>query len=682
MFQRKKTQIAPVEENETRMELMRHMQEQVQQVRAENQRLLRDMEAIRDQMLSLEKREVAERMVMHQKVDSILKSLEGGAHIKSPEEQNDANPIVMANGSLMTGSIARAAAIYCKGPLLEAVQTLRIFPDSKSFVDMPMKDDPEKIEAEFSNMSREEMQDPAKLREFVDQWFRPPGDDFDRWSPPDFKAEPPLLMQIRNPEMRDWSLAINRLWPTLGIIHKQEVHEFPHRHSALPRKHGMVVPGGRFREMYYWDTYWVVRGLIVCDMVETARGIVLDLVNMVGEIGFVPNGGRIYYLDRSQPPLLTAMVKEIYNVTKDAARLATVLPVLEKEYSFWMNPKSGRRVELPRLGGSRERQYLNIYRSMRDTPRPESYVEDADTFKEAQALGRAPADVYRALSSGAESGWDFSTRWLEDGTARVDVGTANLATIDTCRVIPVDLNAILYDVEMTLAYFHREVEGGENTAAQKYEAAAKQRQRTMDAWLWAGDTFRDYRLDVGGHSSVVAVSDYAAPLWAGLTGPKGSEVLVNSLKRSGLLALCGASTTTSDSGGRTQWDAPNAWSPMNSMLIDGLDRLDGTKALADCLCETWLRNNFITWQRTGFMHEKYDCFQPGRFGAGGEYEPQVGFGWTNGTALCLLVRQPRVANKASYKMVTKNAAPAGRASERRMSSAMPSSRNAMARQIS
>merc|ERR1712062_954310 len=162
--------------------------------------------------------------------------------------------------------------------------------------------------------------------------------------------QPPLLMQIRNPEMREWSLAINKLWPTLGIIHKQEVHDFPQRHSALPRKHGMVVPGGRFREMYYWDTYWVIRGLVVSDMIETARGIVFDLVNMVKEIGFVPNGGRIYYLDRSQPPLLTAMVREIYKVTQNTASLADILPALEKEYAFWMNPKSGRRVELPRLG--------------------------------------------------------------------------------------------------------------------------------------------------------------------------------------------------------------------------------------------------------------------------------------------------------------------------------------------
>jgi len=304
---------------------------------------------------------------------------------------------------------------------------------------------------------------------------------------------------------------------------------------------------------------------------------------------------------------------------------------------------------MPRLGGCRERQYLNIYRSVRETPRPESYVEDVETAKEAQGLGRAPMDVYRALASGAESGWDFTTRWLEDGTGRVEQGMANLATIDTCHVIPVDLNSILYHVETTLAFFHSELYGEEASAVKKYDSAAKQRALTMHSWLWVGTSYRDYRLDVGAHSTIVSISDYAVPLWAGLCGPKGfnAAILVNSLKRSGLLALCGATTTAVDSGGRTQWDAPNAWPPMNLMLVEGLDQVPGTEALADCLTETWLRNNFITWQRTGYMHEKYDSFEPGRFGAGGEYEPQVGFGWSNGTALALLVRETRVKTEES-----------------------------------
>merc|ERR1719469_1515396 len=101
----------------------------------------------------------------------------------------------------------------------------------------------------------------------------------------------------------------------------------------------MVVPGGRFRETYYWDSYWIVRGLLVSGMFSTARHLVENLLDDVRNFGFVPNGGRIYYLDRSQPPLLTEMVLAVLDASPDdaarAAWLSEVLPVLMMEYEFW-----------------------------------------------------------------------------------------------------------------------------------------------------------------------------------------------------------------------------------------------------------------------------------------------------------------------------------------------------------
>mmetsp|Transcript_107401 Transcript_107401/g.195942 ORF Transcript_107401/g.195942 Transcript_107401/m.195942 type:complete len:454 (+) Transcript_107401:1-1362(+) len=405
----------------------------------------------------------------------------------------------------------------------------------------------------------------------------------------------------------------------------------------------MMVPGGRFREMYYWDTYWVLKGLLICDMVTTAKGLVDNFLERVKTFGFIPNGGRVYYLDRSQPPMLTPMVAEVFKVTRDKDWLAEALPVLEKEYRFWMDPKGGRLIELPRTTG--QRMALNIYRSVRRTPRPESYYEDMEACKEAVGHGRNASEVYEAICSAAESGWDFSTRWLDDGAGRQPLGTANLSTMDTCHCIPVCLNSILYNVEETISKFHKVVNGGECDASNKYAGFAASRENAMNTWLWHGDAYRDYRLDVGAPSLVIAASDWAVPLWAGLKGP-GNEcglAMVASLKRSGILRVCGCATTAVDSNGRTQWDAPNAWPPMAHMLIDGLDKVEGAEALSDTLSDTWLRTNYITWQRTGYMHEKYDVFEPGRFGAGGEYEPQVGFGWSNGAALALLVRQNRVS---------------------------------------
>eukprot|EP00929_Paragymnodinium_shiwhaense_P042949 TRINITY_DN22147_c0_g1_i1.p1 TRINITY_DN22147_c0_g1~~TRINITY_DN22147_c0_g1_i1.p1 ORF type:complete len:701 (+),score=90.74 TRINITY_DN22147_c0_g1_i1:74-2104(+) len=621
-------------------------QGQLDDLRAEVAQLRRDQEVMRKRLAAVDKRENA-----HYR-DVLDKLSRGGFDIagRAPQAEEAASTLILATGEQMTGALARAAQIFCDGPILDAVQRARVFPDSKTFVDMPLRDEPEKVLEAFHKLSEADRQDAEKLRAFVDSWFLEAGSDSEPWLPPDYCPEPPQLMAIASGDMREWALEINHLWSILGKKQIADVTDNPQRYSMIPRTYPMVVPGGRFRETYYWDTYWIVRGLLICNMIDTARGLVQNFLDTVTKLGFVPNGGRIYYLDRSQPPMLTAMVAAVYQETKDKEWLSKALPILEKEYRFWMDPKGGRLVEMPRMAGAGERHVLNIYRSVRTTPRPESYYEDIEAFREAEPLGRSCAEVYQALCSGAESGWDFSARWLEDGTGRVPLGTANLGTIDTCHVIPADLNSMLYYVERQLATFHKEVSPGsegEGMAA-KYEAAAAAREHAMSTWLWAGDSYRDYRLDTGTLSAVLAISDWSVPLWAGLKGPDPSSTsmaMVLSLKRSGLLRLCGCASTSADTLGRTQWDAPNAWPPMMLMLIEGLDQVAGAEALADCLSDTWLRSNYITWQRTGAMHEKYDVFEPGRYGGGGEYEPQVGFGWTNGTVLALLVRPPRVTQE-------------------------------------
>lgn len=631
--------------------LVHSQQSQISELREVTAGFQRDLEVLRKHLTMIEKNHAVQYKEFAEKHDKLAQALSlpqlqesVGAQDLDPKEPK-ASVLILANTQEMFGSSARAGHIFCEGPLLEAIQTARIFADSKTFVDMPMRADPESVLSAFHELTQQDREDPIALQNFVAQWFDEAGSDLVEWDIPDFKDEPPRLMQISHPEMKSWALAINVVWKQLAKKQKPEVTQEPQRHSFIPRAAGMVVPGGRFREMYYWDTYWVLRGLFICGMSTTALGIIEDLVAMVREFGFVPNGGRIYYLDRSQPPMLTSMVWTAWEELHDKEWLEKVLPALEQEYRFWMDPKGGRLVEMPRVSNTGERQVLNIYRSVLQTPRPESYSEDVKTAGDAQGLGRPAEDIYQALRSAAESGWDFSTRWLEDATGRVPLGTANLATIDASHVIPVDLNSIMYRNEETLAFMHEIVEGAPCEAAEKYRAAAAARAQTMISWLWTASSYRDYRLDVGAHSAVVSLSDWAVPLWAGLSGPdQGSpSTMVVSLKQSGMLGLCGCSVTTVDTAGRTQWDAPNAWPPLVLMLVEGLDKISGTEAFADCLSDTWLRNNFITWQRTGYMHEKYNIFEPGRCGSGGEYDPQVGFGWTNGVALALLVRPPRVS---------------------------------------
>jgi len=579
----------------------------------------------------------------------------GNGHVANGAGAYDG--LTLANGARMTGDVARVAKVYSAGPLLDAVQQAHIFPDSKTFVDMPMREDPEVVLKAFEDLPADAKKDPRELRAFVEKWFLEAGSDLEPWTPPDVVQQPRRLMEIADPDMRAWALELNKLWAVLGRRQSPSVKENPQRHSCLPREYPMVVPGGRFREMYYWDTYWIVRGLLVCDMVQTATGLVLNSLDQVQHFGFCPNGNRVYYLDRSQPPLLSAMVKAIHDATGDRGFLERALPILEKEYDFWMDPACGRLVQLPerppgigvgtpaglpmaavRSGG--EQQTLNIYRSVRTLPRPEAYWEDVKTCREAPRFHRSAEELYEAICSGAESGWDFSTRWLEAGAGRGG-SSAKLVTADTCNVIPVDLNSLLYGMERTLAEFHRSL--ASPASAERFEAAASLRSQTMEAWLWTGNSYRDYRLDVNAPSAVVSIADWAAPLWVGLHGPGGQAagVMLASLEESGLLRLGGCATTAIDTAGRTQWDAPNVWPPLVHMLVEGLQGVPGAEALADCLSHAWIRSNYIAWKKTGFMHEKYDALRPGQCGAGGEYDPQVGFGWSNGVALELLVRPTR-----------------------------------------
>eukprot|EP00928_Gymnodinium_smaydae_P017829 TRINITY_DN16808_c0_g6_i2.p1 TRINITY_DN16808_c0_g6~~TRINITY_DN16808_c0_g6_i2.p1 ORF type:complete len:481 (-),score=81.56 TRINITY_DN16808_c0_g6_i2:84-1469(-) len=402
--------------------------------------------------------------------------------------------------------VHRACRVFCEGALLDTVQRARLFSDSKTFVDMPLRQDPETVLAAFSQL--QDPNNPQVLRAFIAKHFSDPGHEFEPWTPPDYQDRPPHVMSITNETLRQWALQLNELWVTLSRKQASSVAAAPQRHSALVRRFGMVVPGGRFRETYYWDTYWIIRGLIVCGMIDTARGLVENLLDDVRKFGFVPNGGRIYYLDRSQPPMLTEMVRAVYDAAPNKAWLADVVPVLVREYNFWMDPKNGHLASVQRKSGGS--WTLNIYRSSAATPRPESYAEDLATAERArQQRHRSSDDVFRGLRAAAETGWDFSSRWLavdsasssgvaasrsgevttdvaetasflaskagEGGTDRDKASEVSfdLATIDASGVIPVDLNCILYRAELGLATLHRLLSDDVGAAAASANYAAR-----------------------------------------------------------------------------------------------------------------------------------------------------------------------------------------------------------------
>ena len=556
-----------------------------------------------------------------------------------------------------------------------------------------MKIDPEEIVAQWDLFSTSEKENASLVSSFVGQYFSDVGTDLDNYTLPDLSTELPWV--VKNKSYESWARDLNAMWGDLGRITSPSVLANPQRYSLLQRKNPFIIPGGRFREGYYWDSYWIVTGLISTGMLTTAKGMILNLLDDVNKFGFVPNGGRIYYLNRSQPPLLSEMVMawvsaakiEISNDIVDEF-LAYAVPTLDKEYAFWMRPGE-HAVTMPDGLSTLNRYYTNS-----TAPRPESYREDLATASascasasggSAQEGGEgvevpspsAAADAYANLAAAAETGWDFSSRWIgmpASTSTTTSLPPFSLSCISTRSVIPVDLNSILYKMEKNLAFLHEEVTSKQQTSksinAKSYLAFASARAKAMSTWLWQENkaTWKDLWLQPS-HASTsafierpdVAASSAASELlalWSGVLEDEGSSSsrsgidgrsndrqqqlkrrIFENFMKSGLLQAWGIQTTTvpnSETG--QQWDAPNAWSPLQHFALEALRSLGlpEATALGDDIANRWLESNYMGWVNAAQMYEKYNALAMGERGEGGEYPPQAGFGWTNGYVLYLL----------------------------------------------
>ena len=318
---------------------------------------------------------------------------------------------------------------------------------------------------------------------------------------------------------------------------------------------------------------------------------------------------------------------------------------------------NGSAVELPADAG-RPAVTLNRYVAATQLPRPESWREDVATASEVAPNDRP--QLFAELAAGAASGWDYSSRWLEvdadegakdESTRRCTQDTSPLCTIRTSTILPVELNAILYRNERSLAQLHRlrarllsglaSAPTGESAAeeahSRRYESAAGARLAAMSTWQWDGASGQWLDVDLIRLRQLSSQSAASfMPLWAGSFTEEQAARAVASLSRSALLQPGGLATTTLATG--QQWDWPNAWPPLQQMLVEGLMScgVEGAAALADEVASRWLHSTLMGWQRDGVMHEKMDATRPGERGGGGEYTPQVGFGWSNGVVLWML----------------------------------------------
>ncbi|XP_058732155.1 probable trehalase isoform X2 [Vicia villosa] len=509
--------------------------------------------------------------------------------------------------------------------------------DPKTYVDLPLKFPLSVTDAAFQNLPKTSTGAVSvnDLKVFIGKYFEGAGDDLALFHPEDFVPEPEgFLPKVKNREVRDWAVKVHSLWKNLSRKVSGKVKAHPSYHTLLPVPGNVVIPGSRFREVYYWDSYWVIRGLLVSKMYKTAKSIVINLISFIDEYGFVLNGARAYYTNRSQPPLLSAMIYEIYKGTGDVELVKRSLPALLKEYEFWNSDIH--KVTVSDAQGCTHT--LNRYNARWNKPRPESSTMDKASASNFTTVSEKQ-HFYRQLASAAESGWDFSTRWMRH--------PPNFTTLSTTSVIPVDLNAFILGMELNIAFFANVT--GDNSTAKHFRQISDVRKEAINSIFWNANKKQWFDCWLSNASSEVHVWDtlhqnknvFASnfvPLWMKPFYSDATLVtnVLESLKTSGLLHAAGVATSLTNSG--QQWDFPNGWAPLQHMLVEGLIKsgLKEARSLAEEIAIRWITTNYIVYKKTGVMHEKFDVEKCGEFGGGGEYVPQTGFGWSNGVVLAFL----------------------------------------------
>lgn len=487
------------------------------------------------------------------------------------------------------------------GSLYSAAELASIFPDSKTFPDLVPTGTPSDVAAAY---------DAAKAS---------PGFDLASFVSENFSGPTPAGPTVE-PASSDQTLLdyIASLWPVL----EQSTSSVPAYSTLLPLPYPYIVPGGRFREVYYWDSYFTMLGLEADGRNDVAVGMLKNFAYEIDRYGHIPNGNRSYYLSRSQPPFFALMI-DLIAQHNGIATYTAYLPELQAEYDYWMQgeakvlPGHAARNVVRLLDGT----VLNRYWDERNAPRDESYLEDVKTV--LQSPRRPAGVVWRNLRAAAESGWDFSSRWLADGKT--------LGTIRTLDLLPPDLNSLLAHLEETLSEAY--LLNGDVEHAASYARRAHDRTAAIQRLLWDAEdgVFTDYLWREGTTTrSVTAATLY--PLFLGVASPEQAWAVAGTV-RGALLQPGGLATTLVDSG--QQWDAPNGWAPLQWIAVVGL-RNYRYPALAQDVATRWVAKTIAGYRQQAKLVEKYNVTTTGGdAGGGGEYATQIGFGWTNGVLLAL-----------------------------------------------
>ena len=482
--------------------------------------------------------------------------------------------------------------------LLHDVQMQEIFPDGKTFVDCVPRFSEADIITEYKRLKNETAFDLHKF--MLDNYDLPAKSEMSYAS----NLEKTVAENIEN------------LWETL--TRKPETA----KGSLIELPFPYIVPGGRFGEIYYWDSYFTMLGLQASGWYDMIENMVKNFSHLIERFGYIPNGNRNYFLGRSQPPFFSLMVTLLEDI-KVSDSISTYLPLLEKEYDFWMKGAKGLTAANNKINHSvlmPDGEILNRYCDEYETPRPESYREDV---KLAEISEREPAEMYRHLRAGAESGWDYSSRWFKVNN--------DFASINTTDIVPVDLNCLLLYLEekIAAAYLHT----GNTTVSKQFLEIVEKRKKAIQKYCWneTEGFYFDFDTSTGKQKNVFSLAA-AYPLFFKLASKEQTEKIVQNIELH-FLHEGGLVSTLQTSG--QQWDAPNGWAPLHWITIIGLENYGFTE-LAETIAKRWIKLCTHVFGRTGKLMEKYNVVNTNLEAGGGEYPGQDGFGWTNGVLLALI----------------------------------------------
>ncbi|KAG8779793.1 hypothetical protein FRC12_023838, partial [Ceratobasidium sp. 428] len=609
--------------------------------------------------------------------------------------------------------------IFCQGLTIHLMADAMNHKDSKEFVDQASTLDGIKFNQDVDRLIGESLADEFTVEKFLgrinkDFGLRQPGSELHYYNNSRFPNTPDFVAQIRPKArlFRAWAKIVHHYWNNLDRTMMQTYGRYlipgpgssPHERekdlakekystSLIRLEHPFVVAGGRFREQYYWDSFFIMEGLLAANMGYLARTTLLNFMDQIKAYGFIPNGGRKYYLNRKRE------IRWWYN-----NRTVTVLHNGQNHRVFRYNVKA-------------------------TGPRPESYAEDWRSvwcFSDKAPIRDMEKLKYSEFATGAESGWDYTARWMSDPFNQPNrTKSDQMNYLQITNIIPVDLNSIMYRCHKLMALLYQEARNNEAPFAyvysQKHERSARRLRKSILALHWDPDNLAFFDFVLHEQKRGYSRTGYLQHFWSGASlVPYWAQIWPDALNCTAhsdakqkvmgafagvrdLLELYPGPLPSTLVNSTQQWDFPNSWPPLQYFAIKALQNvnetcIDGTTTAEfeattrhkkhlgereppagvkntpkvdfttspswrDVLVKTvamrYMNAAYCTWnnkgqlpddrveivmrdnpvndknlyKHPGEMFEKLNALSPVAAGGGGEYEVQTGFGWTNGVAI-------------------------------------------------